>query len=140
MLSILETSNVSLRSVSMFISAIKVMLCPSILQTCLSNNVKVARLLYLSHLSILSFYLSINTFYLYALFQNYLFSIFSLSLKIFVSLVTKFHDHLKKEIEIFIMHLFLKIIESPNSSLEHKKLVLEVLLQITTNPDTLIQM
>ena len=75
MLSILETSNNSLRSVSMFISAIKSMLCPSILQTCLSNNVKVA----------------------------------SLSLKIFVALVTKFQDHLKREIEVFILHLFLKL-------------------------------
>ena len=67
----------SLRAVPMFITAIKTILCPSILQTCLSGVTKVA----------------------------------SLSLRIFVALVTGFQEHLKKEVEIFILHLFLKIIE-----------------------------
>ncbi|OQS02740.1 brefeldin A-inhibited guanine nucleotide-exchange protein, partial [Thraustotheca clavata] len=56
--------------------------------------------------------------------------IVELSLRVFVELITHFKAHLKSEIEVFITNIFLGILESENSSLEHKLLVLEVLKQI----------
>ncbi|OQS01259.1 brefeldin A-inhibited guanine nucleotide-exchange protein [Achlya hypogyna] len=56
--------------------------------------------------------------------------IVELSLRVFVELIAHFKAHLKAEIEVFITNIFLGILESENSSLEHKLLVLEVLKQI----------
>jgi len=50
-----------------------------------------------------------------------------LSLKIFLLLVYKFKSHLNSEIEIFVANIFLRVLESPNSSFDQKALVLEAL-------------
>ncbi|KDO24492.1 hypothetical protein SPRG_10308 [Saprolegnia parasitica CBS 223.65] len=53
-----------------------------------------------------------------------------LSLRVFVVLITNFKAHLKGEIEVFITNIFLTILDSENSTYEHKMLVLEVLNHI----------
>ncbi|ETV99073.1 hypothetical protein, variant [Aphanomyces invadans] len=53
-----------------------------------------------------------------------------LSLRVFVVLITHFKAHLKGEMEIFITNIFLRILDSENSTFEHKMLVLEVLNHI----------
>lgn len=53
--------------------------------------------------------------------------IVGLSLQVFLVLITHFKRHLKAEIEIFVTSIFLKLLDSANSSFEHKMLVLEVL-------------
>ncbi|ETV92066.1 hypothetical protein H310_13588 [Aphanomyces invadans] len=56
--------------------------------------------------------------------------IVELSLRVFVVLIAQFKAHLKSEMEVFITNIFLGLLESENSSMEHKLLVLEVLKQI----------
>lgn len=56
--------------------------------------------------------------------------IVGLSLQVFLVLINNFKRHLKAEIEIFVTSIFLKILQSENSSFEHKMLVLEVLNNI----------
>ena len=51
-------------------------------------------------------------------------------LQIFVRLTVAFKDHLKAEIEVFVCNVFLRILESENSTLEHKALVLEVIRRL----------
>lgn len=53
--------------------------------------------------------------------------IVGLSLQVFLVLINNFKRHLKAEIEIFVTSIFLRILQSENSSFEHKMLVLEVL-------------
>ncbi|KAF0720674.1 Aste57867_99 [Aphanomyces stellatus] len=53
-----------------------------------------------------------------------------LSLRVFVVLITHYKAHLKGEMEIFITNIFLRILDSENSTFEHKMLVLEVLNHI----------
>ncbi|KAG9400518.1 Brefeldin A-inhibited guanine nucleotide-exchange protein 1 [Aphanomyces cochlioides] len=53
-----------------------------------------------------------------------------LSLRVFVVLITHFKAHLKGEMEVFITNIFLRILDSENSTFEHKMLVLEVLNHI----------
>lgn len=48
-------------------------------------------------------------------------------------------DHLKTELEVFISNVFLGILESSNSTFEHKKLVLEVFNTFSNMPDALVQ-
>lgn len=61
------------------------------------------------------------------------------SLRIFVALVVNFRDHLKQEIEIFISNIFLAILESSNSTFDHKVLVLEVFHKLCQNVRTLTE-
>ncbi|GLD98039.1 hypothetical protein PINS_up006736 [Pythium insidiosum] len=56
--------------------------------------------------------------------------IVGLSLQLFLVLINNFKRHLKAEIEIFVTSIFLRILQSENSSFEHKMLVLEVLNNI----------
>ena len=63
-----------------------------------------------------------------------------LSLKIFLTLVYKFKSHLKSEIEVFVANIFLRILESPNSSYEQKTLVLEALRALCSDPVILTQL
>ncbi|CAK4648565.1 unnamed protein product [Aphanomyces euteiches] len=56
--------------------------------------------------------------------------IVELSLRVFVVLIAQFKAYLKSEMEVFITNIFLGLLESENSSMEHKLLVLEVLKQI----------
>lgn len=44
----------------------------------------------------------------------------SLSLRVFVSMVAGFKNHLKAEIEVFITSIFLRILESEHSAFDHK--------------------
>ena len=62
-----------------------------------------------------------------------------LSQKIFLLLVYKFKGHLKQEIEIFLSNIFLKVLESQNSSFKQKALVLESLRSLANDPVLLTQ-
>jgi brefeldin A-inhibited guanine nucleotide-exchange protein len=62
-----------------------------------------------------------------------------LSLRIFVLLSQSFKEHLKSEIEVFITSIFLRILESGNSTYDHKKLVLDVVCTICASPHTLAE-
>jgi brefeldin A-inhibited guanine nucleotide-exchange protein len=62
-----------------------------------------------------------------------------LSLQIFVSLLKSFKDHLKSEVEVFITGIFLRILESENSSYDHKLRVLEVFYIICLDPSALVE-
>lgn len=61
------------------------------------------------------------------------------SQKIFLILVYKFKSHLKSEIEVFMSNIFLRVLESPNSSFEQKALVLEALRTLCSDPVLLTQ-
>ena len=63
-----------------------------------------------------------------------------LSLKIFLTLVYKFKSHLKSEIEVFVANIFLRVLESPNSSYKQKTLVLEALRALCSDPVILTQL
>jgi brefeldin A-inhibited guanine nucleotide-exchange protein len=63
-----------------------------------------------------------------------------LGLKIFLVLVYKFKNHLKEEIEVFISKIFLIVLESPNSPFEQRRLVLESLRVLCSEPQVLTQM
>ena len=49
--------------------------------------------------------------------------IFGLSLSIFLLLITNFKEYLKSEISIFLENIFLRILESGNSTFAHKQRV-----------------
>ena len=53
--------------------------------------------------------------------------------------VYKFKSHLKAEIEVVVANIFLKILESPNSPLEQKSLVLEAFRDMCSYPTILTQ-
>uniref|UniRef100_A0A7S1PDF6 SEC7 domain-containing protein n=1 Tax=Vitrella brassicaformis TaxID=1169539 RepID=A0A7S1PDF6_9ALVE len=59
--------------------------------------------------------------------------VFGLSLSIFLVLVANFKDHLRTEIGVFVEQIFLKILESGNSSFEHKHRVLQVFYKLCTD-------
>ena len=60
-----------------------------------------------------------------------------LSLRIFLVLVKEYWDELKGEIEVFIANVFLRVLDSPNSTYSHKCLVLEAISLLTSSPSTL---
>lgn len=62
-----------------------------------------------------------------------------LSLQIFVALLDGFKDHLKSELEVFVTSIFLRILESENTSFDHKMRVLEVFHIICTEPSALVE-
>eukprot|EP00937_MAST-01D_sp_MAST-1D-sp2_P002936 g2936.t1 len=62
-----------------------------------------------------------------------------LSLRIFVALVKHFKEHLKAQIEVFISNIFLCILESPNSTFDHKTKVLEVFHNLSQDPRALVE-
>lgn len=62
-----------------------------------------------------------------------------LSLQIFVALMDSFKDHLKSELEVFVTSIFLRILESENSTYEHKLRVLEVFHSICKDPSAQIE-
>jgi len=64
--------------------------------------------------------------------------VFRLSLSIFLSLVSYFKDYLKTELGVFYTKIFLFILESGNSTIQQKWMVLQVLLQICKNPQALV--
>lgn len=62
-----------------------------------------------------------------------------LSLKIFVTLLERFKDYLKSEVEVFVTGIFLRILESENSTYEHKLRVLEVFHIICRDASVLVE-
>ena len=63
----------------------------------------------------------------------------SLSMKIFLALMGRFKHHLKTEFEIFFTSIFFKMLESENSTHDHKLQVLEVFHKISSDQKTLIE-
>ena len=65
--------------------------------------------------------------------------VFAFSLGIFVALVTNFRDILKAEIAVFIENIFLKMLESNNSSFNHRLLALQVFYKMTLRARTMLE-
>lgn len=57
-----------------------------------------------------------------------------LSLQLFIVLIDQFKDHLKNEIEVFVTTIFLRMLESENSTYDHKVKLLEVFHAICKDP------
>mmetsp|Transcript_58738 Transcript_58738/g.137076 ORF Transcript_58738/g.137076 Transcript_58738/m.137076 type:complete len:1749 (+) Transcript_58738:59-5305(+) len=66
--------------------------------------------------------------------------VFHLSLQIFVLLIPNFKDHLKTEIGVFIEQIFLRILESGNSTFQHKLRVLQVFYKLCTDASTALEL
>ena len=62
-----------------------------------------------------------------------------LSLQIFLALMDDFKGHLKSELEVFITTIFLRILESENSTYDHKFRVLEVFHRICKDSSALVE-
>ena len=62
-----------------------------------------------------------------------------LSLQIFISLMDNFKDHLKSELEVFVATIFLRILESENSTYDHKLSVLDVFHRICKDPSVQVE-
>eukprot|EP00002_Diphylleia_rotans_P016528 TRINITY_DN3218_c0_g1_i3.p1 TRINITY_DN3218_c0_g1~~TRINITY_DN3218_c0_g1_i3.p1 ORF type:complete len:990 (+),score=197.12 TRINITY_DN3218_c0_g1_i3:89-3058(+) len=65
-------------------------------------------------------------------------SIFGLSLSIFLTLLANFKDKLKNEIGVIFTHIFLPILESSNSSIQQKWMIVSVIHKITQEAQTLV--
>jgi len=66
--------------------------------------------------------------------------IFHDSLRIFVMLISHFKEHLRTEIGVFIEQIFLKILESGNSTFTHKNIVLQVFYKLCTDASTALEL
>ncbi|EWM27144.1 brefeldin a-inhibited guanine nucleotide-exchange protein 1 [Nannochloropsis gaditana] len=66
-------------------------------------------------------------------------AIVGLSLRIFIAMTAHFKDSLKAELDVFVSNIFLKLLESENSSFEHKLLVLQVFQNLGQDPRLLIE-
>lgn len=62
-----------------------------------------------------------------------------LSLQIFVILMQCFKEHLKSELEVFVQNIFLRILESENSTFDHKYRVLEVFHNICNDASNQVE-
>lgn len=62
-----------------------------------------------------------------------------LSLQIFTLLMNHFREHLKSELEVFVSTIFLRILESENSTYDHKLRVLEVFHSICKEPRSVVE-
>eukprot|EP01080_Neovahlkampfia_damariscottae_P002329 gene2329-2797_t len=66
--------------------------------------------------------------------------IFNISLSVFKTLFVHFKDHLKVEIATFLDAALLKILRSPNSTYQHKFLVIQVIATIVQDPQTVVDL
>mmetsp|Transcript_37723 Transcript_37723/g.69804 ORF Transcript_37723/g.69804 Transcript_37723/m.69804 type:complete len:1802 (-) Transcript_37723:138-5543(-) len=66
--------------------------------------------------------------------------IFGNALRIFVVLITSFKENLKNEIGVFIEQIFLRILESGNSTFHHKTHVLQVFYRLCTDASTALEL
>eukprot|EP00928_Gymnodinium_smaydae_P017978 TRINITY_DN16856_c0_g1_i1.p1 TRINITY_DN16856_c0_g1~~TRINITY_DN16856_c0_g1_i1.p1 ORF type:complete len:1849 (-),score=514.47 TRINITY_DN16856_c0_g1_i1:74-5620(-) len=66
--------------------------------------------------------------------------IFGLSLQIFVTLISGFKEHLRTETGVFIEQIFLRILESGNSTYHHKHRVLHVIYKLCTDASTALEL
>lgn len=64
--------------------------------------------------------------------------VFELSLSIFVTLLSNFKVHLKKQIEVFFKEIFLNILEATTSSFEHKWMVIQALTRICGDAQSVV--
>ena len=62
-----------------------------------------------------------------------------ISLKIFMKLITAFKDHLVAQIEVFINTIFLRLLDSPNTTFEHKPCVLQVFYKICQDENAVVE-
>ena len=65
--------------------------------------------------------------------------IFQLSLELFVCITKTFRPHLKEQIEIFMMKVLIKFLESENIEFEFKKSVLDALILLTDDCEFLVE-
>lgn len=63
-----------------------------------------------------------------------------LALQIFVVVMQNFKDHLKSELEVFVSTIFLRLLESENSTYDHKCRILEVFQNICKDSSALIEL
>lgn len=63
----------------------------------------------------------------------------NLSLRVFVPIINNFRSILKTEIEAFVTNVFFVILDSPNSPIEHKSLVVTLFDEICSDPTTLAE-
>ena len=63
----------------------------------------------------------------------------NLSLRLFVPLIRHFRAHLKNEIEAFVTNVFFVILDSKNSTIEHKLRVVVLFEEICSDSDTLAE-
>eukprot|EP00756_Hemistasia_phaeocysticola_P044533 Hpha_TRINITY_DN18338_c0_g1::TRINITY_DN18338_c0_g1_i1::g.158210::m.158210/K18442/ARFGEF, BIG; brefeldin A-inhibited guanine nucleotide-exchange protein len=66
--------------------------------------------------------------------------VFRISLSIFLALIANFREHLKREIGVFFTNVLLVILESSNSSLQQKLLVIQAIHRLCENPQTIIDL
>ena len=66
-------------------------------------------------------------------------SVVTLSLRLFVPLIQNFRSHLKTEIEAFVTNVFFVILDSKNSTMEHKIRVAILFEEICSDPTTLAE-
>ena len=66
-------------------------------------------------------------------------TVVNLSLRLFVPLIQHFRSHLKTEIEAFVTNVFFVILDSENSTVEHKSLVVTLFEEICSDPATLAE-
>ena len=64
--------------------------------------------------------------------------VFELSLSIFVALLSNFKSHLKVQIEVFFREIFLNILETANSTFEHKWMVIQALTRICDDAQSVV--
>lgn len=67
-------------------------------------------------------------------------NVFKLSFGIFLILVNSYKENLKREIVVFLDQIFVKFLESGNSSYTHRLLVLEVFNRIFKNPRNILEL
>ena len=65
--------------------------------------------------------------------------IFQLSLQVFVSVIKCFRGHLKEQIEIFMMKVLIKFLESEIIDFEYKKSILEALILLADDVEFLVE-
>ena len=65
--------------------------------------------------------------------------IFQLSLEVFVSVIKCFRGHLKEQIEIFMMKVLIKFLESEIFDFEYKKTILDALLLLVDDVEFLVE-
>ena len=66
--------------------------------------------------------------------------VFKSSLSLFLSLMTNFRGPLRAEIGVFFSNILLRVLETPNSNTEQKKLVLALLCHICKKPQSLVDL
>jgi brefeldin A-inhibited guanine nucleotide-exchange protein len=66
--------------------------------------------------------------------------VFELSLALYLCLLAGFKTHLKLQLEVFFKDIFLPVLDTSASPLQHKWLVLHAVLRISSDPQTLVDL